>query len=135
MASYQLRLERKKKFKEMILGYKFVTSLYWEWVKSKFSSNKEFYQTIIDDINTQLESGVTEVRYYIYSGLDMYESLEESYEFYKNSHPNEEYVNYCEDFYTIVTLHVQQYFNKFDDIEFQAYDKDMCSYFSIKTKF
>jgi len=135
MASYKLRLERKKKFKDMVVGYKFITSFYWEWIKSKIIPEKLFHHTIIDNINSSLENESKEVRYYLYTGTNLYESLEDSYEFYKKSYPNVQHINYCEDWYVINMLHVKRYFDKFDDIEFFEYNNEMCSYFSIKIKF
>lgn len=135
MASYKIRLERKKKFKEMLLGYKFATSLYFGWIKSKLIPEKLFHNVIINDINSALESGSKEVRYYIYTGMDLYECLEDSYNFYKKSHSNGSNMTYSEDVYTITMLYVKEYFSRFNDIEFYEHDSDICSYFSIKTKF
>lgn len=135
MASYQLLLERKRKFKEMALGYKFVAKLYWGYLKDRWKPKKLFHEVIIKDIHKALESGQKEIRYYLYSGNELYESLEDEHSVFKGDYKNGDDMKYSEDLYLFVASAVQQSFVKYNDLDFICKDAELCSYFSIKTKF
>lgn len=137
MASYQLRLERKRKLKKAILEYKITAKLYWNYTRNKFKRNKLFYEIIINDIHNQLENGAEEIRYYMDNGQILYESMEDEYKKYIDNNTELSYdklVYTPSIFYDNATA-IKLYFDQFDDLKCEVFDKELYPYLSIKTNF